>query len=196
MTKNTERAAATRTRLIAVARDLFARDGFAGTATEAILDGAGVKRGALYHHFADKAALFEAVCVALSEEATAAIEAAALAAPDSFGALVEGSRAWLAFVTRPGVRQILVVDAPTVLGWERWNELDQRLGAHSLKLGVAAAIADGTLIFDGDPAALATMLNGALNALALRVGAGRGAMSKADAWRAIEALLSALRRRA
>jgi AcrR family transcriptional regulator len=170
MATNEERSANTRGRLIAIAGALFARDGYAATPTEAILEGAGVRRGALYHHFADKAALFEAVCERLAAQAVPAIDAATAAARGPLDALVRGSIAWIAFVTHDNARRILLLDAPTVLGWARWQALDDRLAAQALRDAIDAAIAARELHFDGSSELLATLANGALNALALRVG--------------------------
>lgn len=192
MTSNAERSAVTRGRLIAVARELFARDGFAATGTEAILDGAGVRRGALYHHFEDKATLFEAVCFTFAEEALPVVEAAASSAKDSRDSLVRGSIAWIGYVTRPDVRRILLVDAPTVLGWERWDALDRRLSYHVLRDAVDTALRDKAINFDGSPELLATMINGALNALALRVGAPGTTVAPRTWHRAVRGLFCAL----
>jgi AcrR family transcriptional regulator len=170
MATNPERSAHTRARLLGVARTLFAQHGFAATSTETILEGAGVKRGALYHHFSDKAALFEAVCMELVEEALPQVDAATARARGPLDALIRGSIAWIEFVTRDDVRRILLVDGPTVLGWQRWHELDDRLSVNALRGAVREAIATGEIAFDGDPALLVTMINGALNALALQVG--------------------------
>ncbi len=167
---NPERSAQTQARLLGVARTLFARDGYAATPTEAILAGAGVQRGALYHHFADKAALFEAVCMQLVEEALPAVDAATARARDPLEALVRGSIAWVEFVTRDDVRRVLLVDGPTVLGWQRWQALDDRLSVNALRTALREAIASGQIAFGGDPELLTTMVNGALNALALQVG--------------------------
>jgi AcrR family transcriptional regulator len=192
MATNEQRTALTRARLIGEARLLFARDGFAATPTEAILEAAGVRRGALYHHFTDKAALFEAVCQQLVEQALPAVEAAARKSMGPRDALVRGSIAWVAFVTRDDVRRILLVDAPTVLGWERWQALDDRLSAQSLQAGIAEALAAGEIAFDGDADWLVTLANGALNALALRVGnAGVGAREWQRAVKAFWAALAA-----
>lgn len=170
MATNPERTAHTRARLLGVARTLFARDGYAATPTEAILEGAGVQRGALYHHFADKAALFEAVCMQLVEEALPPIEAATAKTRSPLDALIRGSIAWIEFVTRDDVRRILLVDGPTVLGWQRWQALDDRLSVNALREALREAIAAGEIGFDGDADLLTTMVNGALNALALQVG--------------------------
>lgn len=193
MASNPERSAATRARLLAVARRLFAEQGYAAAGTEAILAGAGVKRGALYHHYADKAALFEAVCIALSEEAVPAIDAAAAEADDPWEALVRGSIAWVDYTTRPDVRRILIVDAPTVLGWERWDALDRQLSFRALREGIDAALAAGALRFDGSAELLTTMTNGALNALALRVGAPGAQVPPAQWQAAVRAWFTALR---
>ena len=107
-----ERALATRTALLAAARDLFAADGFAATSTETILAATGVTRGALYHHFADKQALFAAVCESLHAEAEQVIEVNADAAPNAFDALVAGCLSFLDFMIRPEIRRILILDAP------------------------------------------------------------------------------------
>lgn len=178
MTSNPERSASTRAQLVAAARRLFALHGYAGTSTESILEAAGVRRGGMYHHFDGKGALFEAVCAALCEEAVPPVEAAVRAAEncsdDPLEPLIHGSIAWIAFMTRPEVRRILIVDAPTVLGWERWDALDARLSREMLREGIVTAIDAGALRFSGDPELLVTLFNGALNALALRLGAPQG----------------------
>jgi AcrR family transcriptional regulator len=156
-----ERAQVTRATLLRVARELFATQGYAATGTEAILASARVTRGALYHHFTDKQALFAAVCENLHAEAEQAIEADADAAPSAFEGLVAGCLSFLDFMIRPDVRRILILDAPSVLGWETWNEMDRRHGFGLLIEGVEAAVAEGALA--GDPLTLAVMINGALN---------------------------------
>lgn len=156
-----ERAQATRAALVVAARQLFAAQGYGATGTEAILAAAGVTRGALYHHFADKQALFAAVCEGLHGEVEEMIETGAGAAPSAFDALIAGCLGFLDFMVRPDVRRILILDAPSVLGWEAWNEMDRRHGFGLLIEGVEAALAEGSLA--GDPLPLAVMLNGALN---------------------------------
>lgn len=169
-TKNDVRAGRTRAKLIAAARTLFARDGYSATGTEAILEGAGVARGALYHHFSDKADLFEAVCRDLSIEAAAAIEAAVDESANPYDSLECGSIAWIEFMAEPEARRILVVEAPGVLGWERWNALDRDLSFRSLQEGIQVASAAGEIRFAAGPEALAIVLNGAMNAIVLRMG--------------------------
>lgn len=193
MAKNADRSAATRGRLMSVARALFAAAGYAATGTEAILDGAGVKRGALYHHFRDKAELFEAVCRELAGEAAAAIVTAAGRETSAYDALVAGSLAWFDAMLRPDVRRILVIEAPGVLGWERWNALDAQHGFGLLKQGVAAALDEGSLVFDGDAGTLALLLNGAMNGAVVQAGAA-GADDISAIRQGIIALIAAFRR--
>lgn len=167
-----EKAMATRTKLVAVARELFAAQGYAATGTEAILAAAGVTRGALYHHFADKQALFAQVCEDLHAEAEQVIETDADAQGTAYDGVIAGCLGFLDFMVRPDVRRILILDAPSVLGWEAWNEMDRRHGFGLLIAGVQAAIDEGSL--GGDPETLAVMINGALNYGVVWAGHGEG----------------------
>lgn len=189
--KNVERASATRARLIAVARSMFGELGYAGTATEAVLQEAGLARGALYHHFADKAALFEAVCQVVCEDIVPAVDEAAAARRDPLDALVQGSIRWIEKTSEPEARRILMIDAPTVLGWERWQALDDRLSQASLAEGMKAAIAAGAIRFDCRLELAVAMMNGALNALALRVNAPDAPVPPREWRRAVRALWAA-----
>ena len=168
MPSNAERRAQTRGCLINVARRLFGQHGYADTSTGTILAGAGVTRGAMYHHFSGKAALFEAVCEALCQEAMAAIGKAVAEQRGSLATLKAGSLAWMRYLAREDVHRILVIEAPTVLGWQRWQALDNRYSFTLLKEGVEEAMADGSLQFAGTPQGLAVLLNGAMNALVTR----------------------------
>ena len=84
--------------------------------------------------------------------------------------LVTGSIAWVNYMLQPPVRQILIVDAPTVLGWQRWQLLDERYSTNLLRQGVEVALDAKAIGFKGDAAFLTVLINGALNAIALRVG--------------------------
>jgi AcrR family transcriptional regulator len=193
MATNLERSTATQQRLISEARQLFASVGYTATSTEAILEAAGVKRGALYHHFADKSALFEAVCRQICEEAASAID---LALPANTGLdakqeLVVGSLAWMHFMLRADIRQIMLIDAPTALGWRRWQALEQDWGTASLRQGIDAALSAGELKANCRIDLLTTMMNGALNALALQVGAPEADVNEEGWQQAVKALWQA-----
>lgn len=193
MPTNAERSATTRRRLIDAARPLFAAEGYSAAGTERILAAAGVPRGAMYHHFSDKADLFAAVCEAIGAEAARAVLAAAEGQAGAFEALLAGSVAWLDSVARDDVRRILLVDAPMVLGWERWHDLDRRHGEALLREGVRAAFEARELRFAAGAEPFATMLNGALNALALRSVSRSDRGAARDRRQAVRCFLEAFR---
>jgi AcrR family transcriptional regulator len=137
-----ERTEATRGRLIATARRLFAEKGFAATSTEEILSEAAVSRGALYHHFPSKTDLFQATFEVVEDEVTAQVLTAATAGgeTDPMRILELGFDAFLDQCVNPEVQRIVMLDGPTVLGWDTWHELDERYAFGTLKtvLGLAA----------------------------------------------------------
>jgi AcrR family transcriptional regulator len=124
MNKNVERGQATRAHLIEVATRLFAAQGYDGTSIEAVLAESGVSRGSLYHHFAGKDALFQAVLAEISAEVGRQGAEATRDAPDPVAALRGGCLAWIRVAGDPVVQQVMLIDAPAVLGWQRWRELD------------------------------------------------------------------------
>jgi AcrR family transcriptional regulator len=144
-TPNTVRTAETRAALIKAARDAFTRDGYAATGTPDIVAAAGVTRGALYHHFADKAALFEAVVEAELIAIAAEIEAGADAINDPIEALIEGGATFLAAMEAPGRQRLLLLDAPAVLPRATLDRLDAATGAATLRAGLQYARARGAL---------------------------------------------------
>src|SRR5690606_8160720 len=119
---------------------LFAERGYAGTATEEIVADAGITRGALYYHFADKADLFRAVFEELAAEVVARIDAAAAAARGGGASLRAGCHAWLDACLDPAVQRIVLLDGPSVLGWEEWRRIDARYGSRSLRRLIEAAM--------------------------------------------------------
>ncbi len=158
---NADRRAATRALLLAAARELFAGQGFAETGTEHIVAHAGVTRGALYFHFADKTALFAAVADEVAHEIADAIDEASPADAPPLEQLREGSAAYLDACIDPTRRRIYLVDGPAVLGATDWHALENRYSAPLLAEGVRAALArPGTHAFDAE--ALTRLLSGAL----------------------------------
>ena len=123
-----DRSAATRDALVAAARPLFAAHGFAEVSTDAIVAAAGVTRGALYHQFADKTALFEAVLAAVEGDIARRLadEAAAAGISDPVEALRHSVRTWLDICVEPEIHRIALIDGPSVLGWAHWREVCQR----------------------------------------------------------------------
>jgi AcrR family transcriptional regulator len=166
--KHVERSRATRERLLAHARALFGERGYAAVGTEEIVRAAGVTRGALYHQFRDKEALFEAVVEEVEAETTGRVAAQVSGASDALEELRSGCRAFLALCADPQVERILLLDAPAVLGWDRWREIGLR---HSLGLVTAALEAgmEAGAIARQPTAALAHLLIGALDEGAMLV---------------------------
>lgn len=146
--KQADRTAATRAALVGAGRRLFAEHGFAGVGTEAIVAEAAVSRGALYHHFADKTALFAGVLEAVEADVTDQIATAALTGDDlTFAAvMMRAIDAWLDACEAPDVQRILLTDGPSVLGWARWRELLQPYALSLVETTLAQGIADGAVI--------------------------------------------------
>jgi AcrR family transcriptional regulator len=117
---------ATRDRLIEAGRDAFGRDGYDATSIAAILAAAGAAKGALYHHFANKEQLFDAVLDRVVEEIAETAAQRARAAPDPVASLKAGCAAWLEMTLDPAVQRIALLDAPAVVGWARIREIDDR----------------------------------------------------------------------
>lgn len=160
--KHAQRSHATREKLVAEARARFGARGYAHVGTEEIVRAAGVTRGALYHQFKDKEALFEAVVEALEAELTERVAGAAAGAADPLDALRAGARAFLALSAEPEIERIVLLDAPAVLGWGRWREIGLRHGL-GLVTGVLQAGMDAGAIARQPVTALAHLLIGALD---------------------------------
>ncbi|HUE07710.1 MAG TPA: TetR/AcrR family transcriptional regulator [Acidimicrobiales bacterium] len=150
MPTQAERTEATRSRLITTARRLFGEKGFAATSTEEILSEAEVSRGALYHHFSSKTDLFRATFEAVEEELTAKLLAVATAGgeTDPIKILELGFNAFLDQCVNPEVQRIVMLDAPTVLGWDTWHELDERYAFGTIKAVLAVAAESGRIDTD------------------------------------------------
>jgi len=139
------RGEATRGELLVAARELFAEHGYAGVGTERIVERAGVTRGALYHHFQDKRDLFRAVHEELEQELVASIGERIAGIEDPWELLATGVRAFLDSCTDPAVRRIALLDAPAVLGWAEWREIDARYGLGLIGFGLQNAMDHGVL---------------------------------------------------
>src|SRR2546422_2953108 len=162
-TTKAEQSEATRAALVAAGRSLFAARGYAAVATEEIVRAAGVTRGALYHHFAGKVELFEAVYEDVERRLVEQIAASALSsASDPLAALHAGAQAFLDACEDPAVQRIALLDAPSVLGWERWREVGMRYAFGLVQNTVAAAM-DAGLIERQPVVALAHLLLGAID---------------------------------
>jgi AcrR family transcriptional regulator len=121
-----QRTEATRAQLLGAARALFSERGYSAVGTEEIVARAGVTRGALYHHFADKKDLFRAVHEQIEQELVASIGAKMGAVDDPWELMLTGTRAFLDACLDPAIIRISLLDAPVVLGWQEWSPLGSR----------------------------------------------------------------------
>jgi AcrR family transcriptional regulator len=188
-----DRGQATRDLLVTEATRLFAERGFEATSVEAVLEAAGVSRGSLYHHFKSKDALFEAVLDAAEVRiGEATLLAAAGVIDDPVASLRAGALEWIRLAGDPVVQRIVLIDAPAVLGWERWREIEEQNALGMLRVAMQT-VADGGGL---DPALVdpfAHVLLASVNELALVVArATDTAAAQASAEVAVEELLTRL----
>jgi AcrR family transcriptional regulator len=188
--KQEQRSRATRDKLLSAARTLFAERGYAAVGTEEIVRAAGVTRGALYHQFRDKQELFEAVFEQVEGETTQRVGEGVLAAaaPDLLVALRAGARRFLEVCAEPEIERITLLDAPAVLGWERWRAIGFRHGL-GLIVGTLQAGMDTGVIAVQPVTPLAHLLLGALDEGALYVAR---ASDQATARTEVEAIMDRL----
>jgi AcrR family transcriptional regulator len=146
--RQAERSDTTRRKLLGVARALFAERGYDATPVEAILARTGLSKGAFYHHFPDKRELLAAVYEELEQELVAMLAAAGREGKDPIERIERGCQAFLDACLDPVVRQIVLIDAPAVLGWRRWREIDAQYGFGLLLAGLRAAVRAGRIPAD------------------------------------------------
>jgi AcrR family transcriptional regulator len=163
-----ERGRATRDRIIAAARALFGEHGYEGTSIEAILAAAGIKRGALYHHFATKEALFDAVLDTVVADIAAMAADAARDLQDPVASLRAGLAAWLRMATDPTVQRIALLDPPSVIGWTRWRQIDEQHVLGGMRKSLRR-IADAGRLPAHEVDLLAHMVLAAVNEAALMI---------------------------
>ncbi len=189
-----ERAAETREALIAAARPLFAEHGFADVALETIVRAAGVTRGALYHHFADKTDLFAAVFERVEAEVAARMGEALAASntTDPIEVMRLGADFWLDVCSDPEVQRITLVDAPAVLGWQRWTEIGDRYNTGLVRELLANAVETGRIPPQPVDATTLTLL-GAMREMTLYVARAEDhERARAEAGAVVDRLIRAL----
>ncbi len=192
--KRAAQGRATRGQLIGVATGLFAEHGYEGTSIEAVLAAAGVSRGALYHHFAGKEALFRAVLSDIMDRATAQVFDAVSGCADPVEAMHTGALAWIDLAGDPVIQQIMLVDAPSVLGWDEWQAMDEGRTAGAMRAMLQAVSDSGRLPADlVEP--FSHMILAALDQAAMTVARAPDTRAAvAESRRAVEELLHRLLR--
>ncbi len=185
-------AEATRTRLVEVARRSFTERGFAATSIDDIIREAGVARGALYHHFPGKEALFQAVYEAVEAEVVSAVMAAAAAQSSPWEAVRAGLSTFLDACLEPSFRRIVVLDSVSVL-----QAKAMEVGIDPVELPMLRNVLSpllGTTTFDGMAIdALAHVALGGLYGASLYIArASDGPAARAEVDRVLDTLIRGL----
>ena len=185
----------TREHLVQVATSLFETKGYADTSVNDICLELGITKGALFHHFKTKQDLFLEVWtrlqVAMDEEARAAA-IAARSLTDPYGAFLAGCRVYLKFATRRDYQKIVLIDGPATLGLLGWYESDHDLGTQNVEAGVRYLAKKG-IVDDDQVAALAVMLQSALNGAGFALARGADGIEPDSIYAAFETMVRSLR---
>ncbi|WP_246456241.1 TetR/AcrR family transcriptional regulator [Nocardioides mesophilus] len=195
-TRRQEYSASTKRALEEVATTLFTERGYAGTSLDEIVAGARVTKGALYHHFSGKKALFEAVFDHVADEAAATIKQALHGHRDPWEKAAAGLRAFLEVVQQPAYRRITIQEGPAVLGYERYREQEERS-----TFGIVQDIVSSVLAtYDVEPSMIETFSRvffGAMSAAGSAVSSAEDtARASAEVEAAITFILAGLRQQA
>ncbi|MBR0698824.1 TetR/AcrR family transcriptional regulator [Bradyrhizobium diazoefficiens] len=194
-TRREEYAEATRQALLAAGREIFAREGYHAAGIEAISRASRVTRGAFYHHFEDKRALFDAVVVSLQSEAAARVQRTSGGKTKIWERLYTGIDAYLDVSIEPVYARIVVQDAPAVLGKERFAEIEQAYPMALLKATLKALKREGELDFD-DIDLLGHMLDAVICELSSKIPTSpEPKKTRARGRRIIEGMLDSMRRK-
>ncbi|GAA2867134.1 TetR/AcrR family transcriptional regulator [Nonomuraea rubra] len=185
----------TRQTLVATSRRLFASRGYAGVGLAEIVREAGVTKGALYHHFDGKTALFRAVLEQVQQEVAARVVAAAEEAVETpWHRLQAGCAAFVKASADPEVQRIMLIDGPAVLGWDEWRAIDEATSAAHLSEALREVQSTATIpLRPVEP--LARLLSGAMNEAALWLAQSGGPADLEDTLAWLSRLIDGLRYR-
>lgn len=187
-----ERTTATRSALLRSARSLFADKGFAATNGEEIAEAAGVTRGAMYHHFATKHHVFRAVFEELEAETMEKVVQAAMGSDDPLASMQRGAMAYLDAALDPAVQQVVLLDGPSVLGWEQQKEISDAHGLGLVREALESLMA-AKLIEPQPVEPLAHVLMAALHEAALYVARANDKLAaRTQVGRTIASIIAAL----
>lgn len=187
-----QRVGSTRSALMAAARQLFAEHGYTAVPADEIVTAAGLSRGALYHHYAGKQDLFLAVFDELESSMATEVEAAVAEAPDLSTAIARSLSCFLDLCERPEVIRIVLTDAPAVLGWQTWREVEARHGLGLITAMVQSAADDGRVTTTSVPVLAQLVLSTLIEAALVIAHATDRVTARAETEAALHTLLSAL----
>jgi len=165
MTSQAQRRAATIASIISAAGELFTARGFAATSIDDIARRAGVAKGAVYHHFDSKEQIFQRVFEQMTEALAVQVRATAAAGKSILDSFERGTLKYLTSIAGDTFRQVLLIDGPAVLGWEKWREIDARYfgGAMNAPIETTAQVR----VSAREMAAIGHLIAGALSEAAL-----------------------------
>lgn len=191
-----EYSASTKRALVEVAAELFTAQGYAGTSLDEIVAGAQVTKGALYHHFSGKQALFEAVFEQVEDEASGSIKASIREVQDPWEKALAGLRGFLDVLQRPEYRRLVIQEGPAVLGYEKYREQEERSTYGIVQEIVSSVLAS----YDLEPSMVETFSRvffGAMSAAGSAVSSAEDtARASAEVEAAIAFILAGLRQQA
>lgn len=190
-----EQSQATAARVLATARRLFTEHGYAAVGLEEVAAQSGVTRGAVYHHFASKRGLFEAVLAQVQRSVADAVDRHADSVADPWDKLEIGCRTFLGASVQDDARRIMLIDAPAVLGWNAWRGQDAANSGRLLE-DVLRELADAGLLETTSVEATSALLSGAMNEAALWIASASSSEPRAatdQAWAVLHQMLNALR---
>jgi AcrR family transcriptional regulator len=193
-TRREEYAELTRSAVVSAAIRRFAADGYAATTIDAIADEARVTKGGVYHHFADKAELFEAAFIAMEERLLRNVTAGLAGITDPRELMTAGIDLFLAECAHQDFRAIALEQAPAALGWIRWKKIDEEYFLGMVKGGLDALTATGEYHIP-DSELAARILMAALDEAGLAVAASPDPDAERERARTLlQQLLGGLRR--
>ncbi len=192
-TRREENARATRSVLLATGRELFAERGFAGAGIEEIAARAGVTTGALYHHFGNKRGLFRAVAEGMEVELMERAVELASQHTDPMRGLEAGFKATLEASVAADVQQIVLRDAPNVLGASEWRAIEDQYSLGMLRSAISGFM-DAGLLAPGSPEMLARALVSMIGEMAMSIANAEDSSSaQREAEELLERILAAIR---
>ena len=150
VSRRAQYSASTKRALVDEAARLFTEQGYAATSLDQIVAGARVTKGALYHHFSGKQAVFEAVFEKTESEASRRIRKALKGSRDPWEKALIGLRAFLAIVQDPTYQRVVIQEGPAILGYERFREHEERSSYGLVQDMVGDVLRDSTYDVDDD----------------------------------------------
>ena len=193
MVKQSERTQSTVQAILAAARLLFTRDGFEGVSVDQIAERAGVAKGAVYHHFPSKDAIFTRVLEEIQGEIAAKLAAARTSGDNALDAVAKAVLLYLDAAMEPQTKRILLIDGPSVLGWRKWREIDDRFFGAGVRSAIRRIL--GPEASSRDIAAIEHLLMGSVMEAALVCATAKDpARAATDLTNGLRRLLSGLTR--